>query len=217
MPAAESRCPMWLFTEPNAQIPDAGGAAGAECLGQRRYFNRVAERRAGAVGLHVADGVGRDAGHGVGHGNHLGLALDARGREADLRCAVVVGGGAANDGVDGVAVGQRVLEPAQQHHADAVAEDGALRRRVERPAVAVGRADAALLVEVAFASADTTTDTPPARAASHCQVSQRLARLRHGHERRGAGRLHVHAGAAQVELVGNARRQVVVLVPEHRR
>ena len=47
-------------------------------------------------------------------------------------------GRAADDGVDAVAVAQRVLQPLQHHRPHAVAKDGALRLLVERTAVAVG-------------------------------------------------------------------------------
>ena len=57
-PAAASRWPMLVFTEPSAQKPRAS-VPGAERLGQRRDLDRVAERGAGAVRLDVADGARR--------------------------------------------------------------------------------------------------------------------------------------------------------------
>ena len=52
MPAAPSRCPMFVFAEPTR----SGGAARRllpEHASQRRGLDRVAERRAGAVQLDV--------------------------------------------------------------------------------------------------------------------------------------------------------------------
>ena len=61
-PAAASRWPMLVFTEPTRS--GASAPAGAERGGERLHLDRVAERGAGAVGLDVAD-VGRgDAGVG---------------------------------------------------------------------------------------------------------------------------------------------------------
>ena len=48
---------MLVFTEPMAQKP-VPSVAGAEGLGQGRDLDRVAQRRAGAVRLDVADRLG---------------------------------------------------------------------------------------------------------------------------------------------------------------
>ncbi len=61
---------------------------------------------------------------------------------------------------------ERVVEPLQHDHADAVAEDRALRARVERAAVAIGRVDAALVVTDSPGLRVTSMATPPASAMS---------------------------------------------------
>ena len=60
MPAAASRWPRLVLTEPTSSGWSAG-AAPAEGGAQGLDLDRVAERRAGAVGLDVADGRRRDA------------------------------------------------------------------------------------------------------------------------------------------------------------
>ena len=88
-----------------------------------------------------------------------------------LAGAVVVDGGAADDGVDRVAVLERVRQALERHESDAAGHDRAPRVRVERAAVAVGREDAALLVDVAE-PAGSLMYAPPARARSHSPVSR---------------------------------------------
>jgi len=57
---------------------------GAKGLGQCLDFDRIAQRRARAVGFDVIDGFGREAGHGPRSGDDLSLALHARGGVANL-------------------------------------------------------------------------------------------------------------------------------------
>ena len=85
----------------------------------------IAERRAAAVRLDVADRVRLDAGHQQGLGDDLRLPLDAGRGEPDLGGAVVVDRRAADHGVDAVAVGQGVGQALEHHHAGAVALDRA--------------------------------------------------------------------------------------------
>ena len=118
-----------------------------------------------------ADRLGVHPGHGLGHGHHVGLPVDARGREADPVVAVVVDRRAQDHGVDVVAVGQGVGQALQHHDPRALAVHRALGRGVEGAAVAVGGEDAVGLVEVARGRG-TETRTPPARARSHSPLSR---------------------------------------------
>ena len=54
MPAADSRCPTFVFTDPMT-IGCSGRAALTERRAQRTHLDRIAERRAGAVRLDVID------------------------------------------------------------------------------------------------------------------------------------------------------------------
>lgn len=189
-----------------AQVDGAGGRVGTERLGERLHLDGVAERGGGAVRLDVLDGAGFDTRDGQRLGDDLGLAVRGRRGEADLGGAVVVDGRAADDGVDVVAVGDRVLQALEDDQGDAVAGDRAGGVRVERAAVAVRREDRALLVAVAarleLADRDAAREGHVGLAAE-----QRLHGQVHAHQGGGAGALHGEAGAGQAELVGDAQRE----------
>ena len=123
----------------------ADRAAGAERLGQARDLDRIAETRAGAMGFDVGDCIGVDAGKRLRGCDDLCVALDARCGEADLCAAIVVEGGALDDGIDAIVGCDGVCEAAQHDNAKTVAEDGARGVRIERAAVTVWRRDGAFL------------------------------------------------------------------------
>ncbi|MNL06580.1 hypothetical protein D3C87_1272200 [compost metagenome] len=179
---------------------------GTEGLRERGQLDRVAQRGARAVRLDIADGVRGHVGHQLRRADRAGLALHARCGEADLVGAVVVGGRALDDGVDGVAVAQRVGQPAQHDDARAAADHRARGPGVEGAAVAVGREDRAVLVAVAALLQQVE---PHAAGQRHVAVvaQQALAGQVHGHQRGRAFGLHAQGRAAQVELVGHARAQ----------
>ena len=79
MPAASPVWPMFDFSEPIAQNWRVVGAE-PERLGQPGDLDRVADQRAGAVGLDVGDVAGVDAGDGQRLGDDLGLARRRSGR-----------------------------------------------------------------------------------------------------------------------------------------
>ena len=128
------------------------------------------------------------------------LTVDAGGGEPDLARAVIAQATAEDDGVDVVAVGDRVLEPLQQDDARAAAEDGPAGRRVERAAMTVRRHHAAFLMQIAAMLRERDR-----RAASQRHVrlvqQQALAGLRHRDERGRASGLDGQTGAPQVQLV----------------
>ena len=110
---------------------------------------------------------GIDAGERLRGRDHLGLAVDARRGEARLAGAVVVDRGAADHGVDRVAVGERVVQPLEHDEPDAGAADACPRRsrrtggsaRRARGSCPPGRGSPR--------AAGTLIDTPPASAMSH--------------------------------------------------
>ena len=120
----------------------------AECLGQGRDLNRIAKRGRSTVTFDIADAACIDSGLYQRLRNRLNLTVDARRGEADFRCAVIVDAAAEDDGVDVIAIGNRLVEPLEQHGAGAAPEDRAARRRVERTTVAVCRHHPALLVQI---------------------------------------------------------------------
>ena len=141
-PAAASRWPMFVFTEPRTQ-----GRAGVAALGEhgaeRGELDRIAERGAGAVGLDVIDLARGDAGVPVGRAQDRLLRLPAGGRQA-VGPAVLVDRAAADHGVDRVAVGQGPGERLEDHDARALAADVAVGLRVEGLAAPVRREEPAL-------------------------------------------------------------------------
>ena len=174
----------------------------------------VAERRPRPVSLDVVDALRPHARDGERLRDDGRLPIYARRREADLGRTVVVDGRAADDGVDVVAVGQGVGVALQDHHADAVPEDRPARRGVERAAVAVGRVVAAGDVEVALPLPLRDDAHAPGQSHVALAVEEALAGEVDRHQRGRAGGLHADARPAQVQLVGDERGQIVLVVAE---
>ncbi len=179
---------------------DAGArplAAEAEGAVEGRHLDGIAERRAGAVGLDIADRPGLDVGRRQRLGDHGDLALDAGSREAHLRRAVVVDRRAADHRQDVVAVLAGVGEALEHHDTGAAAGHRAAGVAVEGAAMAVRRVDAALLVAVAGLLRHADGDA----AGEHhvaLVVLEALAGEMDGHQRGRAGGLHADARPLQV-------------------
>ena len=86
------------------------GAArsGAECLCQRFDFDRIAERRRSAVRLHIRNRSRIDLRVAMRRRDHPRLTINTWRREAGLCAAVVVQPRAADDGVDLIAIPNRI-------------------------------------------------------------------------------------------------------------
>ncbi len=182
-------------------------------LGEAGDFGGVAEGGGGAMGLDVGDGFGVHVCRGQRLHDDLGLAADAGGGEAHLHGAVVVDGGAQDDGAHVVAVAEGVREALQHHDPEAVAEDHPLPLGVEGPGVAVGGKDASLLILIADVLGNRHGD---AAGQDHVAlvVQQALAREVHRHQGGGAEGLDRVGGAPEIELVGHSRGQRIVHVAE---
>ena len=113
-------------------------AAGAVDCGQRRHLDRVAERGAGAVRLHVVHLVRGDACIREGSRQHRLLRAPA-GRGQPVAAAILVHRRAADHRVDRIAVRQRVGEALEHHDAAAFAAHIAAGGGVEAAAPAVRR------------------------------------------------------------------------------
>ncbi len=160
------------------------------------------------MALDVADARGVHARRALGHGNRLGLSGHARRGEGDLVVTIVVQAPAADQRVDVISVGERILHPAQRHDARAVTEHGSGRVRVERAAMTVVRDHAALLVEVTALLRK--GDRDPAREREIALKGfEALAGLRDGDERRGAGAGHGHRRTGQTEPKRDPRSERV--------
>ena len=201
---------MLVFTDPSAQ-----NRRRSVCARNTRVsadeLDRIAERRARAVRFDVADRVGRDAGDRLCERDHFRLSVGARRRVADLGRSIVVDRAAADHRDNRIARVEGVLQPLQDDDADAVAADGAGGGGVEGAAVAVGRRDAAFLIEIARRVRHLQRHAAREREVA-LVAEQALTRELHGDERRRARRLHRDARSPQVQLVGDVRGQRVLVV-----
>jgi hypothetical protein len=127
---------MLLLTEPSAQGPSGGPALGQHGPEGVR-LDRVAQERAGAVGLDVLDPPRVQARPPVGGAEHGLLAPPARGRQP-VGAPVLVDRAAPDHGIDRVAVGQGAPQRLQHDEAGPLAADVAVGPRVEGLAQAVG-------------------------------------------------------------------------------
>ena len=185
-------------------------AGRTECFGQRGDLDGIAERRGGAVRLHVADGVGGHARERVGQRDDLGLSVHARRGEADLAAAVVIHGRTFDHRVNRIAVGERIGEAFQNDDTAAVAEDGAARVGIEGAAVTVGAGDRAFLIEVTAGLRESDRDAAGERGVA-LVAEERIDGLRDRDERSAARGLHGDARAAQIEAVAEFCGEVVLV------
>ena len=153
-------------------------AGRAEDLGQRGDLGQVARRGPGAVGLDVADGLGRDPRPLVGAPQRPDLALGA-GRGQPLGTAVAGAAQPLDHGIDPVAVALGVGQPLEDDDADRLADHDAVGPGVERPAAAARRERVGL---------------------AEGQVRERIL------NRVGAAQDH-HVGRARLELADRRRRR----------
>jgi hypothetical protein len=181
-----------------------GVAAAADHPAERVRLDRVAEQGAGAVRLDVVDRGRRDARVAVGAAQYLGLSVGIRGEQA-VGPPVVVDRRALDHGVDRVAVALGVGEALQHHQTAALGADHAVGVAGERLDVPV-LGEAAVRVEAERGH----RREQHVHAAGQRQVglaaAQRLHRLVHRHQRRGAGGVDGHRRAAEVEEVGDPVR-----------
>ena len=203
IPAAASRCPMFVLTEPDQQRP-ARFAAGAEHRTCGLDLDRVAQRSPGAVCLQVSDVAGFEIGalQRIGDDSLLGNAVRHR---QPARCAVLVDRAAADHGPNPVTVANRVLEPLDDDDTAALAAHVAVRGRVEGLAPAVGRE------HVRTGERDHgRRGEQDVRAAGQREVAfaqaQRLARLMDGHQRRAARRVDGDRGTLQPQPIADPSR-----------
>ena len=182
--------------------------------GQGAHFHRVAHGGGGTVSLHDLDAAGRHAGVVQGGADDGMLAFHADRGEAGLVAAVVVDAHAADEGVDGVAVTAGVGQTLEQHHGGTVGEHRALGIGIEAAGETVRREHRAGFVAVAAVDRGGDGNAPGQRHPA-LTGAQRLHGLDDGHQRGGAGGVHRDGGPPQVQPVGRAGGDVVLLVVEH--
>ena len=183
----------------------------AEGRGQRRHLDRIAEIGAGAVAFDIADRPRPDPRHRMGLGDGARLPVDARRQIARLGRAVVVDRRALDDRPDVVAIGQRILQPAQHHRPGPRAEDRALGAMVEGMAMPVRRQDLALLEHIAAPVGQLDRHAARQRHVAFA-VQERLTGEMRRHERGRAGGLQVDARPLQVEHMADPGGEEVLVV-----
>jgi len=163
-------------------------------------FDGVAHRRAGAVRFQVIDLARVDAGLRIGLAQQPGLRVGAGHGQAGLP-AVGVDGGARHHGQDGVAVGQGGVIVFEDEQAAAFGAHIAIGAGVEHAATAARRQHGSLGEGHEPVRVQVQAD---AAGHSHGGVAggDGAACLVKGHQRRRARGVDGHAGAAQVEHVG---------------
>src|SRR5262245_36446765 len=85
---------------------------------------------------------------GNGFGYSLRLAVYSRSDKANFDSSVIIDGRAFDDGVNEIPVLQRIRQPLEYDNACAIAPNCARGARVERAAMAIWRANAALLIHI---------------------------------------------------------------------
>ena len=182
--------------------------------GDGRDLDRITHRCGRAVGLDVLDAARRQAGIVEGGPDDGMLAVDAGGGEAGLVGAIVVDADPADHRVDGVSVAAGIGEPLEQHHGGSVRKDGALGVGIEASGAPVGREHRAGLVAVTAVDRGGDGDAAGQR---HPALPGPQGRdgLGNGHQRGRAGGMDRDGRPLQVQPVGGAGGDVVLLVGQH--
>jgi hypothetical protein len=115
-------------------------------VAERVRLDHVAQRRTGAMGFDERDVTGAGAGPVESALHDLGLSPAVRGGDP-AALAILVGGTAGDDRIDGQALGDRVVEPPQHHSADTLASADAIGVGAERFTGAVRRGQPGLGVK----------------------------------------------------------------------
>nr|WP_275937635.1 hypothetical protein [Nannocystis exedens] len=167
---------------------------------ERLDLDRVAERRAGAVGLDVGDLLGGKAGAGEGVAQEGLLREDVGGGEAG-GAAVLVDGAAAHEGPDPVAVAAGVGEALEDDDAAALAAHEAVGGGVEGAAAAARREGLGLREHVGGDGREDQVDAAGEGEVA-LAIAQAVAGEVDGGERRGAGGVDGDARALKAEQIG---------------
>src|SRR5579859_698780 len=165
--------------------------------------------------LYVGNISGVHTGHRVCRYNHLGLAVNARGRIADLKRAVIVDGRALDLRQDAVAVREGFRQPFQNHDTDAVTPYRAACLGIKSAAVSIGGEDSLVLVGIPCTLREMHGNSTGESYVTST-IEQALTRQMDCDQRCRASRLHVDARALKIQLVGNTcGHEIFVIAYEH--
>ena len=183
----------------------------AEGLRQCRDLDGIPQGSARSVGFDIADVVRTNAGRGMSHRYQLGLPVYTWCRKASPCRTVVVDRGSTDDGENRIARSKSIFKPPKQHKAATLAYNCAVGPLVKRATVSVRREYFAFLEEI---SAGAWKLKGHAAGQGHVALvrKQGLAGHMHGHERRGARCLDYYRRTMKIKLVGDSRREVILVI-----
>lgn len=183
---------------------------------ERRHLDGIAQRRGGAVALHIADRRSIDAGISQRRDDRRGLPVHRWRRERGLVRAVVGDADAADHRMDGVAVADGVIQALEHDDAHPGAADGAVCVRIIGTANAGARGDAAFGMDIA----DRRKHAQRRRTSQGRAAASQAQRVDGRGDRRQSGRAGAaHRGrrSGQAQLVGQSRRgEILVGADDHR-
>ena len=209
-PAAASRCPTLVFSEPMAQNPLRSVVVRNARVSAAISIGSPTTVPVPCVSIYEIESASTSA-TVKRLRDYIGLARDAWREVTDFARAIVVDRGSADYRVDEIAVADRILETPQHDDAKSAAEDGPARSRVEGAAVAVARKNFAFAIEIAKAMRDFDRNAAGQRHVA-LVIQQALAGEVNRDQRSRARGLHREAGAGEVQLIGHARREHVLVV-----
>ena len=162
-------------------------------------FDRIAERRAGAVRFEIGERAGIDVAGPPGV--EQDFALGGRiGSGQAVGAAVVVGGAGAEHGVDRVAGGQGIGQGTEQDGGHSFAGDEAIGPLIERAAAAAGGQRAHRLE-----GGEVGQPQVEMHAAGHGELARATAqtvhRQMHGHQRTRTSGIHRHRRTTEIQEV----------------
>ena len=175
----------------------SGAAAGPERAGQARDFDRVAQRGSGAVRFEVAHVGGIDVGARKRSGHHFSLS-GGIGHRVTVRAASGVQGAALDDGMDGVAVAQRLRQRFEDHRAHAFGIDKAVGVAAEGAALRPFRQHPKSGEFHHVLRIDDQTDSAGDRGLAHAAVQAVQGDMDRS-ERRRTGAVHRERRAGEIE------------------
>ena len=106
----------------------------AKGLGECSDFDRVSQRRTGAVSFDVRNGFWRNIRSRLGHSNHFSLRVDARRRVANLFISIVVDRRSFDDCQNVVTILNSVSQTLQQDNCTTMPKDSTFGLCIKCPA-----------------------------------------------------------------------------------
>ena len=196
MPAAGIACPICEETAPRTRDPPFGGG------------KHAASAELGSIGSRYSQSMPLDEPHSrrvdtrgaISAADRSSMALGARGREP--AAAPVAGqAGPLDHGIDSIAVALGVAQPLENHNANPLSGNEAIRVGRERTRRSRTGEHAELAEDERKVDIGLDVDAPHQRQV-RATLAESPTRQVQGDERRGAGRVDNKAGTSQIESIG---------------